>query len=74
MAIKKRKRRNRFTVRSGRIILGKIEKVGKAFTWEGKRGHKDSGVTDSLRKAQKLIADDAGLSPRQFEIKMYRDK
>ena len=74
MAAKKRKnKRNKLTVRSGRSILGRIEKVGKAFTWKGNR-RGDSGITTSLKNAKKLIEEDAGMSPRQYDIKVYRDK
>ena len=66
-------RRRKLSVRSGRRILGRIEKVGKIFIWEGK-GKGDGGVTTSLKNAKRLIENDVGMSPRQFEIKVYRDK
>lgn len=72
MKKKNKRRRNKFTVKSGRIILGKIEKVGSSFAWKGKRG--DAGITSSIRNAKKLIENDAGMSPRQYDIKVYRDK
>ena len=68
--MRRKVRRKKLTVRSGRLILGQIEKVGKIFAWKSKRG--DSGVTDSLRNAKSRIEKDMGMSPRQYDIKVHR--
>lgn len=71
MKRKVQKRRTKLLVRSGRRILGSIEKVGKIFAWKGK-GKGDSGVTTSIKSAKRLIETDVGMSPRQFDIKVHR--
>lgn len=60
----------RWKVRSGRIVLGVVTQIGQVYGWEAKSAgvFRDSGVTDSLENAGRLILKACGMSPRQYEM------
>ena len=61
-------------VRSGRLILGRIQHVGGgAYLWRSERGPKDRGISGDKERAVTNILNDAGVSRRQYEVSVEDD-